>query len=128
MTIARFSAERAAGRPVAELVLSDPDLAALGRYAVTGLGRDLAAYRTPTLRNVTRTAPYMHDGSVATLEDAIQREIYYRSLSRGAPISLTVEEQNDLRAFFFALEDQPRTSTHAPEGLAGGAGTTSKSR
>lgn len=128
VTIASFNAERAAGRPVAELVLSDPELAALGRYAVTGLGRDLAAYRTPTLRNVTRTAPYMHDGSVATLEDAIQREIYYRSLSRGAPISLTVEEQNDLRAFLFALEDRPRTSTHEPEGFTGGAGTTSKSR
>lgn len=127
-TIAAFEAKRASGHPVAELVLSDPDMAALGRYAVTGSGKDLAAYRTPTLRNVTRTAPYMHDGSVATLDDAIQREIYYRSLSRGAPISLTVEEQNDLRAFLFALEDRPRPATHDPEALEGDAGTTSKSR
>ncbi len=39
-----------------------------GRQEVTGLGRDLRAFRTPSLRNVALTAPYMHDGSLATLE------------------------------------------------------------
>ncbi|WP_257999817.1 hypothetical protein [Xanthomonas oryzae] len=106
--IATSNTKRNQGAPVAELVLSDPDMAALGRYAASGLGSDLASYRTPTLRNVARTAPYMHDGSVQTLDAAIQREIYYRSLARGTPISLTVEQRNDLRAFLHALDDLPK--------------------
>ncbi|WP_238979850.1 cytochrome-c peroxidase [Xanthomonas phaseoli] len=106
-TIESFKTKREQGVPVAALVLSDPDIAALGRFAISGQGNDLAAYRTPTLRNVTRTPPYMHDGSVRSLEEAIQREIYYRSLARGAPISLTAAEQQDLHAFLYALEDLP---------------------
>ncbi|HEY6656539.1 MAG TPA: hypothetical protein VI038_06890, partial [Methyloceanibacter sp.] len=42
-----------------------------GRYGVTGVQSDLGAFRTPSLRNVAVTAPYMHDGSLATLEDVI---------------------------------------------------------
>ncbi len=83
-TIESFKTKREQGIPVAELVLSDPDIAALGRFAISGQGSDLAAYRTPTLCNVTRTPPYMHDGSVRSVEEAIQREIYYRSLARGS--------------------------------------------
>ncbi|MFA0924387.1 cytochrome-c peroxidase [Xanthomonas fragariae] len=109
-TIQAFKNKCEQGVPVAELVLSDPDIAALGRFAVSGQGSDLAAYRTPTLRNVTRTPPYMHDGSVRNLEEAIQREIYYRSLVRGMPISLTAEEQNDLSAFLHSLEDLPSSA------------------
>ncbi|AJQ81320.1 methylamine utilization protein [Xanthomonas oryzae pv. oryzae] len=109
-TIESFKTKREQGVPVAELVLSDPDMAALGRFAISGQGNDLAAYRTPTLRNVTRTPPYMHDGSVQNLEEAIQREIYYRSLSRGTPISLTAGEKNDLYAFLHALEDLPNNA------------------
>ncbi|ACD56785.1 methylamine utilization protein [Xanthomonas oryzae pv. oryzicola] len=52
----------------------------------------------------------MHDGSVQNLEEAIQREIYYRSLSRGTPISLTAGEKNDLYAFLHALEDLPNNA------------------
>ncbi|WP_244171280.1 cytochrome-c peroxidase [Xanthomonas populi] len=109
-TIESFKTKREQGVPVAELVLSDQDIAALGRFAISGQGSDLAAYRTPTLRNVTRTPPYMHDGSVRSLEEAIQREIYYRSLARGTPISLTAGKQNDLHAFLHALEDLPNNA------------------
>ncbi|HET7752436.1 MAG TPA: cytochrome c peroxidase [Anaeromyxobacteraceae bacterium] len=42
-----------------------------GRFAVTKVEKDLGAFKTPTLRDVTRRAPYMHDGSVATLEEAV---------------------------------------------------------
>ena len=42
-----------------------------GRFFVTGRERDLGAFKTPTLRNVAETAPYMHDGSLGTLEDVI---------------------------------------------------------
>lgn len=42
-----------------------------GRYAVTGLERDRGVFKVPSLRNVALTAPYFHDGSVATLEEAV---------------------------------------------------------
>jgi cytochrome c peroxidase len=47
------------------------DTADLGRFNVTGLERDRYVFRVPTLRNVALTAPYFHDGSAATLEDAV---------------------------------------------------------
>jgi cytochrome c peroxidase len=43
-----------------------------GRFEVTGLKRDLFKFRTPALRNLAITAPYMHNGSLATLEDVIK--------------------------------------------------------
>jgi len=46
-------------------------LADEGRFALSGNARDHGAFKTPTLRDVARTAPYMHDGSLATLEDVI---------------------------------------------------------
>jgi cytochrome c peroxidase len=51
-----------------------------GRGAVTGEKRDYYAFRTPGLRDVARTAPYMHDGSMEMLTQVV--EFYYR----GAPI------------------------------------------
>ncbi len=49
----------------------DPD-GDLGRGAVTKSEEDNYKFRTPTLRNVAKTAPYFHDGSVATLEEAVR--------------------------------------------------------
>lgn len=89
--------------PLGHLVLKDRDVAELGRFASTHNPQDLGAYRTPSLRNVANTAPYMHDGSVATLEDAIERELYYRGITLGRPINLTVEEQHQLAAFLRSL-------------------------
>lgn len=43
----------------------------LGRYNVTGLASDKGVFKVPSLRNVALTAPYFHDGSVATLEEAV---------------------------------------------------------
>lgn len=43
-----------------------------GRMKVTQNPSDWAAFKTPTLRNITRSAPYMHDGSIATLEAAVR--------------------------------------------------------
>jgi cytochrome c peroxidase len=47
----------------------------LGRYEVTLKPEDRWKYRTPSLRNIALTAPYMHDGSLGTLEDVVQ---FYR--------------------------------------------------
>lgn len=50
----------------------DGRLADEGRFAVSGNPRDHGAFKTPTLREIARTAPYMHDGSLATLEDVVE--------------------------------------------------------
>ena len=49
----------------------DGALADEGRFAVSKNPRDRGAFKTPTLREIARTAPYMHDGSLATLEEVI---------------------------------------------------------
>jgi len=77
--------------------------AQLGRFNVTQNPADIGLFRTPSLRGVSHTAPYMHDGSVPTLEEAIDREVYYRSLQDGHPLNLSVEERLDLAEFLRAL-------------------------
>lgn len=84
-------------------VLRDEDVAELGRFVVTYQPADIGKFRTPSLRNVARTAPYMHDGSVPTLEDAVEYELYYRSVESGRPLVLTPGEKNDLVEFLKAL-------------------------
>lgn len=56
----------------------------LGRFQVTGRDSDRQVYRVPSLRNVALTAPYFHDGSVATLEGAVNL-MFYHQLGRNAP-------------------------------------------
>jgi cytochrome c peroxidase len=91
------------GAALGNRVATHADEAQLGRFNVTHNVADIGLFRTPSLRGVALTAPYMHDGSVPTLEEAVDQEIYYRSLTSGHPIGLTVEEKNDLLAFLQAL-------------------------
>ena len=85
------------------LVAADPNISALGRFLVTKDPRDIGKYKTPSLRNVALTAPYMHDGSVATLAAAVEYELYYRSNELGRPLILTPAEREDVVAFLRAL-------------------------
>ncbi|HEX8154710.1 MAG TPA: cytochrome c peroxidase, partial [Thermoanaerobaculia bacterium] len=57
-------------------------------------------FRIPTLRNIAATAPYMHDGSIASLAEVLERYIAARKLSMSA------EERADLLAFLAALTDE----------------------
>lgn len=91
------------GGAVGNRITEHADEAQLGRFNVTRNPSDIGLFRTPSLRDVARTAPYMHDGSVRTLDEAIDREVYYRSLQRGYPVSLSVEERENLKAFLEAL-------------------------
>lgn len=84
-------------------IARDPELAALGRFLVTRKATDIGKFRTPSLRNVAFTAPYMHDGSVATLEAAVELEVYYRGVEAGRPLILTVNEKAELVLFLRAL-------------------------
>lgn len=73
----------------------------LGRYRITYNERDLGKFKTPSLRNVELTAPYMHDGRLATLEDVVDH------YSGGIRHSATLGEQIPGDGFrFSALEKQ----------------------
>jgi cytochrome c peroxidase len=91
------------GADIGNRVATNADEAQLGRFNVTRNAADIGMFRTPSLRGVALTAPYMHDGSVPTLDEAIDREVYYRSLQAGRPLNLTVQEKQELRAFLEAL-------------------------
>jgi cytochrome c peroxidase len=95
----------AAARP--ELIGNQPGVAALGRFVVTLNPRDIGRFRTPTLRNVALTAPYMHDGSVATLEEAVAREAYASSVRSLGPVRLTPAETKDVVEFLRSLTSSP---------------------
>ncbi len=75
-----------------------------GRSAVTGLERDLGAFKTPTLRNIALTAPYMHDGSLKTLVEVVEHYnrggVANEHLSdKIFPLKLSAQEVQDLARF-----------------------------
>ncbi len=99
----RIVKERALASPLDHTILNDAEIAELGRFVVTLNPADIGKFRTPSLRNVALTYPYMHDGSVATLEEAVDLEVYYRSTQNGRPLVLTPAERSDLLEFLRAL-------------------------
>lgn len=81
-----------------------------GRFAVTGDKNMMGAFKTPGLRNITLSSPYLHDGSAATLEEVI--DLYNRGGNKTdnldkliKPLHLTEQEKFDLIAFLGALTD-----------------------
>ena len=86
-----------------KLIFSQPDVAALGRFVVTKKPADIGKFRTPSLRNVALTPPYMHDGSIATLEEVVEHELYYRGIAANRPLILTPQEKADLVIFLKSL-------------------------
>jgi cytochrome c peroxidase len=93
----------------------EPGINQLGRFLVTHEHKDIGAFKTPQLRNVAKTAPYMHDGSEATLRDVI--EFYDRGgnpnpwLDGGMrPLGLSDQEKADLVALLetFTSDDLAR--------------------
>lgn len=84
----------------------------LGRYNVTRADKDKGAFKTPTLRSVVETSPYMHDGAFKTLEEVVEfmdqgggTNLNLSSLMK--PLSLTAEEKVDLVAFLKSLTGEP---------------------
>ncbi|MEO5770141.1 MAG: cytochrome c peroxidase, partial [Polyangia bacterium] len=96
-----------------------------GRQAITGRSGDLGKFKVPGLRNIAVTAPYMHDGSLATLDQVLDR------YDRGGlghpstdpqiqPLALTPDDREALLAFLNALTDptflsDSRFQTRAPD-------------
>jgi cytochrome c peroxidase len=112
----RVVALREAGERVDAAILSDPDISELGRFVVTLDPGDIGKFRTPSLRNVALTAPYMHDGSVGTLREAVERELYRHDRREARPLILTPQEKQDLVAFLNALTSPSATAT-SPRGV-----------
>ena len=90
-----------------------------GRAMVTNDVRDRGAFKTPTLRDVTRTAPYMHDGSFRRLEDVVR---FYSEGGRRnpdldpeiRPLHLTKNEQRALVAFLRSLSGEVQSGIQLP--------------
>lgn len=91
-------------------VASLDDFPDLGLGAVTGKRADNGKFRAPSLRNIALTAPYMHDGRFATLEEVLE---HYQGGGHGAinedaniqPFELSPEDQKALIAFMQTLTD-----------------------
>lgn len=86
------------------------------RFAITGDIMDKGAYKAPTLRNVSLSGPYMHDGRFKTLDEVIDFYSHHLQVSeqvdplmhhllRGG-VQLTPNEKADLKAFISALHDE----------------------
>ena len=91
----------------------------LGRYMVTKNAEELGAFKTPTLREIARTAPYMHDGRFKTLEDVVN--FYNQGGVKNPhqdplilPLELTKEEKHDLVQFLRTLSGEGYKHATAP--------------
>ena len=127
----KFLEAKAKGMDVDVKVLTDPASSELGRFAVTEGLDELGAFKTPTLRNVAVTGPFMHDGSLATLRDVV---VHYNNggvttkgekvndfLSGGIrELNLTEEQITDLVAFMEALTSPQHAKPASVSALAAG--------
>ncbi|MFO7286403.1 MAG: c-type cytochrome [Gammaproteobacteria bacterium] len=129
-----FLVAKQRGVDVDVAVLSDADTSHLGRFAVTGDLSEIGAFKTPTLRNIAVTAPYMHDGSIATLREVVEHYNNGGVLPAGAPVNpflsggirplnLTEQQIDDLVAFMESLTSPEFQQLAQPERVSAlGAG------
>lgn len=94
----------------------DPSFKDLGRELVTGRPADRAKFKVPTLRNIARTAPYMHDGRFQTLEEVVH--FYNTGVKQSSTVdplmqfnlkpglNLSIQDEQDLVAYLKTLNDE----------------------
>ena len=85
LSIALFAVLGVPATPAGKALDPDP-----GRGAVTGRPRDASAFKTPTLRNVDRTAPYFHNGAFPTLESV--GDFYDKGGGRGLGLAVPAQD------------------------------------
>jgi cytochrome c peroxidase len=92
----------------------------LGRYMVTGNAEEIGAFKTPTLREIARSAPYMHDGRFKTLEEVVN--FYNKGGVKNPhqdnlmiPLELTDQEKRDLVEFLHTLNGEGWQHVKAPK-------------
>ena len=99
----------------------ESDLSVLGRFLVTRRSADIAAFKTPDLRNVLVTAPYFHDGSQNTLWDVVDHYNKGDGLKDPwldediQPLALTETEIDDLVEFLASLTSPQYRESGAQE-------------
>jgi len=112
--IRAFLKSKQEGGSVDVEVLTNEHTSELGRFAISDELQDMGAFKTPTLRNIDKTGPYMHDGSLQTLEDVVT---FYNNGGRLVetdplspyldggirPLKLTDQQKADLVEFMKAL-------------------------
>lgn len=101
------------GRPVKD----DVGVADLGRGAQTKTDSDLGAFKTPPLRNLGKTGPYMHNGAYETLEDVIRQKIRASELAKAGQLrnadpelvrmNITEDDVDEIAAFLRTLDEVP---------------------
>lgn len=120
--LAARAAKSAAAGNKAEIdkLALETDYSDLGRFLVTRNREDIGAFKTPFLRNVLLTGPYMHDGSLETLWDVI--EFFNKGGERNPfldagmkPLGLTPAEVDDLANFLGALTSDRFADLRAAE-------------
>lgn len=100
-------------------VKDDGDFNDIGRYHETKIETDKGAFKTPTLRNIAQTAPYMHDGSIKTLPEVVD---FYAGQGNSNPyldpeikkIHMTPQDRSDLVEFLNALTGDMPPNVDAP--------------
>ena len=99
----------------------DGTLKDVGRFKISNDEKDKGAFKTPTLRNITQTAPYMHDGSLKTLKEVVD---FYIGAGNSNPHRdpevkeldhLTREEREGLIAFMESLTGEMPANLGPPE-------------
>jgi cytochrome c peroxidase len=112
-------ARQAAAESDPQKLAFHPDFTELGRFVTTRQPKDIGAFKTAGLRDVALTAPYMHDGSEATLLDVVN--FYDKGgepnpyLDGGiVPLKLTEQEKKDLVALMEALTGEGEGSPQRP--------------
>jgi len=97
------------------------DMSALGRFLITKKESDIAAFKTPTLRNLLLTGPYFHDGSQETLWDVMDHYNKGAGLNNPyldediQPLALAENEIDDVVAFLASLTSKPYGAQAARE-------------
>ncbi|MHB1846273.1 MAG: cytochrome-c peroxidase [Deltaproteobacteria bacterium] len=123
--------EAASAEKLDQLAL-ETDMSELGRFMVTKSRADIGAFKTPTLRNIAVTGPYMHDGSLSTLWDVmdhynkggVQNPFLDGGMQR---LGLSEGEIDDLVAFMGSLTS-PRWEAYGKTELARQRALSRKSR
>ena len=95
--------------PDVDIAAIESEMSVLGRFLITKRQSDIAAFKTPDLRNVLLTGPYFHDGSMQTLWDVVDHYNHGDGLTDPwldediQPLAMTEPEIDDLVAFMAAL-------------------------